>query len=261
MGTFVRLTLLAVLLLCCYSLSAQQKSLAIATVEYPPYSSKSLPEYGYVNHIVSTAFENAGYDVNFVFLPWSRALHGAKAGDFDLVSYANYNESRTEDFIHSTSFGEETIVFLANKNVEPKNWKNLNELAGYRFGATRNYTYSKEYWDFVETLETPPSIVNTDMQNMLMLVMKRIDLFPVDQVVADHLVRDVLREIPTADIEILTTPLAKAKFHILVPKINKDAEIILKIFNRSISEMRRSGKLQLFERKFKAGHYSSVEIH
>ena len=261
MAAFVRLMFLAMVFVCSNPISAQQKSLAIATVEYPPYSSKSLPEYGYVNHIVSTAFENAGYDVNFVFLPWSRALHGAKAGDFDLVSYANYNEARTADFIHSTSFGEETIVFLANKNVKPKNWKNLKELAGYRFGATRNYTYSKEYWEFVESLETPPSIVNTDMQNMLMLVMKRIDLFPVDQVVANHLVSDVLKEVPSADIQVLTTPLAKAKFHILVPKINQDAEIILEVFNQNITEMRHSGKLQLFERKFRAGHYSSVEAH
>ena len=171
---------------------SKEQHLAVATLEYPPYTGKELPHYGYVSHIISSALESVGYTTSYTFLPWSRALLGAEAGDFDIVSFASYNPERKQNFIHSEPFGNEVIVFLASKKRVPKQWSEFSDLAEFRVGATRKYTYSPEFWEFVNSTRYGPSIVNTDMQNMMMLVMDRIALFPIDQVVAEHLIAEVL---------------------------------------------------------------------
>tara|TARA_R110001599_G_scaffold312827_2_gene520412 strand:- start:559 stop:801 length:243 start_codon:yes stop_codon:yes gene_type:complete len=59
-----------------------KEGITIATGEYSPFSSISLQENDYVNHVITRAFSLEGIDVTFTFLPWKRAEHATKKRRF-----------------------------------------------------------------------------------------------------------------------------------------------------------------------------------
>ncbi|MGL5993751.1 MAG: substrate-binding periplasmic protein, partial [Aeromonas sobria] len=42
----------------------------LTTLEWPPFTSQSLPDGGITGHIVKRAFAEAGLEVEFDFYPW-----------------------------------------------------------------------------------------------------------------------------------------------------------------------------------------------
>ncbi len=66
--------LLLSLLLFCMPVPLWAKPVRLATLEWPPYTSQSLPDGGLTGHIVKRAFAEAGLEVEFDFYPWQRAV-------------------------------------------------------------------------------------------------------------------------------------------------------------------------------------------
>ena len=254
--SIITLISLCLWLTCSKSL-AEQKPLIIATLEYPPYSGQQLPHNGYINHIVSNAFERVDIEFQFVFVPWSRALFGAEKGDYDAVSFASYSEQRTHTFIHSEPFEKENVVFVANKTVVPQQWSELSDLAQFRFGATRHYTYTKSFWEFVNSARHPTAIVNKDIQNFLMLSMGRIDLFPIDESVLRYFLEDVFEEAAPTNLQILTPPLSVINFHLLFSRKNPNARTMANKFNLAMTELKSSGRSLYLKNQFANGYYTA----
>ena len=67
----IRSCLLIVLLLTSYLAVAEK--ITLANGEWAPYLSENLKHYGYISRIVKEAFEEEGYEVEYVFLPWKRS--------------------------------------------------------------------------------------------------------------------------------------------------------------------------------------------
>ena len=57
-------------------------TIKISTGHWPPYLSEDLPGGGFVSQIIRESFESEGVDVEFAFLPWSRALAMTKSGKY-----------------------------------------------------------------------------------------------------------------------------------------------------------------------------------
>ncbi|MEJ2097738.1 MAG: hypothetical protein P8Y38_11535, partial [Deltaproteobacteria bacterium] len=54
-----------------YSASAAE-IITIATLEYAPWTGKNLKDHGFVNHVITEAFQPKGYTVKYTYLPWKR---------------------------------------------------------------------------------------------------------------------------------------------------------------------------------------------
>ena len=234
---------------------AASTHLTIATAEYPPYTSQFIVQKGYVNHIVSAAFKQKGIDVKFIFVPWARALQGTLDGAFDAVSYGYYREQRNQHFIHSQSLVKEKIFLFGLKNQTPKTWHSLNELLNFRFGMTRGYSYSDKFSVFTEIIKHQPSIVNTNLQNFKMLMLQRIDLFPMEEFSARHLLNQHFSKEQVSNIHMLLPMIEEVSTHLLISKINPKARQLVNMFNDGLSKLKTSGVLSTFEQQFNKGFY------
>jgi polar amino acid transport system substrate-binding protein len=235
---------------------ASSSYVTIATTEYPPYTGQSLVKKGYVNHIISSAFRQEDIDVRYVFVPWSRAMQETQDGTFDAVSYGSYQEGRNKKFFHSELLIKENVFLFGLKNKVPKTWSSLTELVHFRVGITRGYSYNEAFWSFVEIVEHPPSIVNTDLQNFKMLMLQRIELFPMEEFAARHLLNHHFSIEQVRNIQMLLPAIRKSSMHLLISKTSPKAKQLLETFNRGLARLKTSGKLATFEQQFRKGFYN-----
>ena len=123
-----------------------EKIITIATLEYHPWTGKNLKFNGFVNHVITEAFRRGGYTVKYAYLPWKRAVGETKRGDYAALSYTYFSKDREKEFYLSDPISAEKIVLFHLKTNPIKDWKNLDDLKIYKIGATRGYTYTKEFW-------------------------------------------------------------------------------------------------------------------
>ena len=164
-----------------YSASAEE-IISIATQEYSPWAGKNLKFNGFVNHVITEAFQRKGYSVRFTYLPWKRGLIETKNGKYSALSYVYFSKDREKEFKLSDPISEEKIVFFHLNSNPIKDWKTLDDLKNYKFGATRGYTYTDEFWKAAESKRFKVNVTDTDKQNFKKLLGRRIDIFPSDSI-------------------------------------------------------------------------------
>ena len=89
----------------------------------------------------------AGLEVKFCVLPWSRGLHYLQTGEVDLVLHLSRNEER-EAYIHFLGvMGEEQPVVLLGPNHRELRLETLDDLArpGRKWGIEQDFFYTQEF--------------------------------------------------------------------------------------------------------------------
>lgn len=220
---------------------AAAQSVAIATGEYEPMTSQSAENGGLVTHLIAVAFEEAGYDVSFEFMPWKRAIELTRRGDFPASSYWYHSAEREAEFIHAGPLFEERLFFFRLISTDEPRWEELSDLAGLRIGVVDGYTYTPELWRLGEegvlTLDRGP----TDEANLRKLLAGRIDLYPISEPTGRQLLQTVLTAEEAARIAIVEQPLSTATATLLVSRAVEDAEQIAADFDAALERLRARG--------------------
>lgn len=234
------------------------KKLVIATTEYAPQSSDNITHKGFINHIISTAFKEIDYDVEFVFMPWGRVIEFSALGKYDAVSYGYYNAQRERDFIHSDSIITEHMAFFVRKGDRDmvKRWDDFDDLLAYRMGLTRSYTYEPGLMKLTERLGNKLSVVNSDFQNMKMLLLGRIDIFPIADVSGWYLLHKNFAPEQTKRIDILRPYVNETTTHVLFPKVLQNSKALNDKFNKALKKIRDSGVIAEYEFNLISGKYT-----
>jgi len=238
-----------------FSASAEE-IIAIATLEYHPWTGKNLKFNGFVNHVVSEAFRRKGYSVNFTYLPFERGVIETKDGQYSALSYVYWSKDREKEFYLSEPISEEKIVFFHLKSNPIKDWKTLDDLKNYKFGATRGYTYTKEFWEAVESKRLKADLTDNDMQNFKKLFAGRIDIFPSGLVNGISLLQ---KEFDASKSHLLIyhpKPLSNITGHLAFTMSRKNSESLLQIFNQGLAELKEDGLYDQFVLDLLAGKYS-----
>ena len=125
------------LLACVGGASVQAETLRIATGELPPYASSARKDHGMSLHIVRQAFAKAGVQVEYVFLPWTRALVETRDGKWDATAAWGRNAERDKGFLVSDNVLTEQwqILYRSDRNFT---WSSLQDLAGLRIAGQWN---------------------------------------------------------------------------------------------------------------------------
>lgn len=244
-----------VLLLTCDVFATQQ--IRISTSEWPPYVSKTAPNYGYISHIVSEAFAKVNVEVEFVFSPWARAYDDTKDGEFSASSYWYKDPKHAEHFYFSEPLNKEKVTFFRLKSNKPITWQSVNDFDDYTIGLTRSYTYTKELWQYADKNQERISIVNTDEQNLKMLLLGRIDITPVQEDVGWHYLQSMFAKGQVNRVETLQPPLSIKTGHLLFPKAKDGSKELVEIFNRGLKILEASGRLATLQEELILGKYSN----
>ena len=233
-----------------------QQTIKITSGEYAPYTSKDLKGGGFINHVISEAFKQEGYPVEFTYLPWKRAYNSAKAGDkFHATSYWYQSADRAEDYLYSDPLLLEYTVFYHLTGNPPGDWKTLDELKDKRIGITDGYTYTKAVWDGKESGRLDIQVVSTDELNFRKLLKGRIDLFLMESVVGAKLLRDKFDPEAAATIRFHPKALMEQPSHLLFSKNRGDAAELRAAFNRGLSKIRANGLYAQMEENLRTGGY------
>lgn len=215
----------------------------ITNGEWPPYLGKDEPGYGIASRIVTRAFERAGYEVEYEFYPWSRSLYFAREGERDGTAVWMPSEERREDFYISEPVIVTEYVFF-HRTEMPFDWEGVQELSSYRIGLTRNY----DYGPVIERVRSQgiahTETVSADRLNFQKLLAGRIDLFPMDRVVGQRMIRDLFDADEVDQLSWDTRPVRAGRLHLLLSrKVPANAERIEE-FDQALKAMRRDGEIE-----------------
>jgi len=229
----------------------------ISTGEFVPYCSSSAFHKGFSSHIVEESFARQGHKVEFVFLPWKRALLEAKQGRHDASNWWVHSDERAADFIFSDAILERTVAFLYHKNKKNEfDWKEMDDLSGMRVGATRGYHYTDKLVAFRKTKKAIFEEVDTDEQNIRRLLLGRIDTFPMNIVAGMELLRTKFTPNEVHQLDFHPRPLNTTSGMLLFPKVNKRSKQIRDIFNIGLKSIRDDGTYQKMMDGLLKGVYS-----
>lgn len=217
---------------------ADEKTVTLVADPWQPYYGEDLPNKGFVAELITEAYKRSGYKTKYFFLPWARAINDVKAGKYDGVPTAWYNEERTKIYTYSDPYIEGPIV-LFTKKEKNISWKTLEDLKPYRIGVVRGYSYSPEFTaaDYLNKDES-----STIHNNINKLILGRVDLIVMDKYVGLY---NINKDFPEHrdNLKIIDKPLTVNKLYMMfsqtVPGIKKKTDA----FNKGLADIKKDGTL------------------
>jgi polar amino acid transport system substrate-binding protein len=232
------------------------ETIEITTGEFAPWTSESLKHGGFSNHVITEAFKQEGYAVNFTFYPWKRVYEAAKAGDrFQASAWWYSSEERARDFYYSDPLLVDSMVFFHLKDNPVPDWKTLDDFKGRRIGATAGYTYTPEFWDAAKSRRLDIQEASTDELNFKKLLKGRIDMFATSDLVGQKLLNEKFEPEQAGKVTFNPQPLMSSPGHLLFSRKSTNGEELVVIFNRGLAKLRESGQYDQFWADLIAGNY------
>ena len=150
----------------------------------------------------------------------------------------------------------EKLVLFHLKSNPIKDWKTLGDLKNYKFGATRGYTYTQEFWAAFDSKQLTVDVTDNDIQNFKKLFAGRIDIFPSGLVSGYRILH---KEFESGKIELLTyhrKPLSHTTGHLAFTRSRQDSGNLLQVFNHGLAKLKSEGLYNQFRDDLMEGKYS-----
>lgn len=233
-----------------------EETITVATLEYAPWTGKDLKFNGFVNHVITEASRRKGYSVKFTYMPWKRAVIETKNGNYAALSYVYLSKDREKEFYLSDPISTEKIVLFHLQSKPIKNWQTLDDLKDYKFGATRGYTYTQEFWQAAASKRLKVDVADSDIQNFKKLFAGRIDIFPSGLVNGYSLLRNEFGAGKSHLLSYHPKPLSETTGHLAFSRGRKNSENLRDAFNQGLAELKEDGLYDEFVVDLLAGKYS-----
>lgn len=210
--------------------------------EWPPYLGEQLPHYGAASRIVTEAFAEQGIQVVWSFYPWSRALLLAERGKRDGAAIWLRSPEREARFHISDPVVESRYVLLHRADY-PFEWSSMADLAKHRLGAAQDYFYGQDFTEAERSGLLQVKRLNSEEQGLRMLLAKRIDLFPIDEVVALAMLEDRFTPAQRSQLAAHARPLHSQPLHLLLSREIPANTERMRRFNLGLKVLRESGRI------------------
>lgn len=150
----------------------------LTTLEWPPYTGRSLPENGASAAIVSAAFAREGISVSYVFLPWNRAMEAARNGG-SAGFFPAYKRPSDPRWVVSDEIGTGPLYF-AERADRPVRWRTLDDLRSTLIGVNAGFVNTKEIDARLSDGRLHGDTGFSDEENLRKLARGRVDLVLID---------------------------------------------------------------------------------
>ncbi|MBM7060400.1 transporter substrate-binding domain-containing protein [Pseudomonas sp. UL073] len=239
---------LLLLLSLLYGGLALADDIQLSNGDWPPYLGEHLPHQGVASRIINDAFASQGIDVQWKFYPWARALHLAERGELAGSAVWLRSKEREDQFFISEPVIDSRYVLFYRKD-HPVDWRNVDDLAGLRIGATNGYDYGAAFQQAEAEGRLQISRQTSDELGLRQLLAGRIDALPLDQVVAYALLNQHFSAAERAQIGFHPQPLRSDSLHLLLSRqVAGNAERMAR-FNQGLAQLRSSGRVAQYLRE------------
>lgn len=240
------------------AVSVSAETIKLSSGEWPPYTSQSLPHYGYLSRIVSEAFALQGIKVEYGFFPWKRAFVYAEKGFWDgSVGWSKNPEREKVFFFPETAIHTNREVFFYRQDDDFE-WQTLADLEGLRVGALRGYVHVKRFESALEAgTQFILEVNESEDRNLKMLLLKRIDVFPCSEVVCNQYLRTKFSQEERASLSMHPTSLSENPLYLIISKESEQAQYWLQAFERGMKQLKESGRYRQIRQDFYNGTYDN----
>jgi polar amino acid transport system substrate-binding protein len=216
--------------------AAAQKLTVAALVDYPPFSDIGRPQLGFANELFTTAIRRAGYEVEIVMLPWSRALAGMQNGTYDILTCVWKTPEREKSMVFTAPFAVNRLVF-AQRAHEDFVYQSLADLTGRTIGTIPGYAYDEAFLTATNFKREEAANVATNLRK---LSAGRIDLTVEDELILRFIINTQLPDLKMM-VDLAPGALSENPLHFAVSRRRPDAEKVASAFNAALAAMRGDG--------------------
>lgn len=234
--------LLTVLLL---SLPSFAEKITAAGDPWPPFVDPDSPTLGIIVEITRAAFKTQGYEIEFKFVPWARAIDGVKEADYDVLLSAWYTKERAKFLHFSDSYLENNVKIIKRKG-DKFEFNGLDSLTGKNVGVVRGYGYGDAFSNATNFNRPEGKDV---MTNIKKLVSKRVDLTLEDEIVARAMINKQTPELLNK-IEFSKSAISTNTVHVTSGLKNSRHKTIIDAFNKGFKEIKSSGVYDKILKKY-----------
>ena len=237
MKTMLAVFVMALMLLAAHT-SPAKETVVLANIEYPPYSSQTLLNGGITSELIVEAFKTQGYEVQFVWLPWARALKQTKEGKYDGLCQSWYRKEREKWFIFSKHYASSEVVFFKRRDFHITFSGDYDVVRPYKIGIVRGYVNPPKFDEIKDTLNIEES--SKDIINLQKLYKNRVQLVVIDKNVALYILGSSLKAY--SDMLEPVGPFLKIDpLHIMFSKKAKGVEKIVEAFTTGMNVIETNG--------------------
>lgn len=215
-------------------------AIEISAGEWPPFLGTELPEQGVVARLIRDIFADAGIQVQFTFLPWSRAMHDTANGKYAATAVWMFADDRAKSFIYSEPVLDEKFVFFYRK-IQPFYWQQLTDLQGMIVGGVSGYSYGSAFDAAVKNHIIGLDIVGSVEQNFRRLALGRVDVVAEEISVGYYMLQQRMPDI-AAQFSHHPRPLLVNQSFLLFPKSNPQSQALTVLFNQRLQAFRSTGR-------------------
>jgi ABC-type amino acid transport substrate-binding protein len=152
------------------------KTIRIATGEWPPYLSTSLPDQGCIAQMLTDVYQTQQINVKLVFTDWMTAYARAQSGIFDATAYWFDKPERRQAFIFADQhITLENSYFFYNKSA-PIEFYDWHDLSGKTIIINKGFSYTNAFFDNLRNFDIRTYTISDEKLNFKMLYLKRGDL-------------------------------------------------------------------------------------
>jgi polar amino acid transport system substrate-binding protein len=225
--------------------TAADRSVHLATLNWSPYIGEHLEGYGFGAEILRTAFDRAGYDVTFSFMPWVRVLKDVEIGAYDAACFAYRSKERENQYYFTVPYAKSVLGFCKLRDADIR-FRSLQDLTPYRIGVVRGFVNTPQF-DALRSLHKEE--VKDELTNLKKLLNRRVDLIIIDQFVLQHLMHTHFQS-EQSKVAFLDPPLIVQPLHLMFSKQLPTAAGKVQAFNQAIEKMRSDGTLETIFRRY-----------
>lgn len=219
----------------------------IASGEWEPFYSESLPHYGLDSQVVSESFALVGVEVEYGFFPWPRSFKYSEDNVWDATIGWPISESGLATHYYSDEPINKGEWVLFHRVDNPIEWENISDLKGKVFGIlTEDWVLAGDS-EFVKAIEAGELKVDktySEPTNLLMLFGRRIDAFPSQKLVGLSLMKRTLSEEMQKQITFNPKVIRSMPLYLLLNKTNPKNKKLMALFNEGYALLKSSGRYQ-----------------
>ncbi len=225
----------------CLALSANATKLTLAAMDYPPHYGEELKQNGPLIDLVVSVYQQQGYKVDVIFLPWLRALEWTKQGKVDGIIGIWHSQEREQFLLYSAPIYPNKMVFYKHRSrtIEFVEYKDLAR-QNLVLGSTRGYKQVKG----LEESGIKINFVNNDIQNFKLLAKGRVDLLVADKDYAKYILATTQLQQIASLVEPMERVLETRQQFVAISKQAKGASDKLTDFNLGLQKLKQQGQLQ-----------------
>lgn len=225
------------LLLCILlSNSAISQPLKLTSLDWPPFSGKSLDNGGTFVTKVKQAFAQQGIDVSIDFYPWSRAVWLSKQHDTAYMGYLPEYAYQSDTFLFSDPVDTSPLVLIHPKG-KIFHYDKPQDLLGKRVGVVQDYVNTAEIDVLIAKRKIISEVVTTDAVNIRKVAAGRLDAAIIDVNVYHYLIKHDASLKGLDDLIDINPSIVEMKPLYVAFNKNKDGEKWLSLFNQGLQQL------------------------